>query len=374
MCLDCYEELFKQCWRTIEYLKSTNARLQPLHPHKNVNCISELSQVQAWAKERLHTTLADVRHLVESVTANKDLDAAECAYSRAINVFGSPPFNTTDEYVELLELAASFHIKNDDNLQAEKYLNEIFRVPHLSEHVKARTLKLLIESTRKSTKEISTIFQSSDIGRLKRHIQVPCPQSHRLMTAVPPSTNIALTVMNFEQREPDITGSPVIHSAITSENEHVFTMIDACPRKELLEHRDDYQRTALFLAAMHKEENVGDSIMARFADYASDRARLMNDRDVFGNTILAISIMSNCSAVFVKALIEHGSEVDPLEILKGSFTPLRAAALMGRLDIIEILQSFGAKDHESPIGNPDALQLAEIGGHHAIVEYLSRPP
>jgi ankyrin repeat protein len=71
-------------------------------------------------------------------------------------------------------------------------------------------------------------------------------------------------------------------------------------------------------------------------------------------------------------MIDNGSEADPLQV-EGGYTPLQAAALMGRLDVFEILLDHGAKDREPQLGKPNALQLAQNGKHSSIIERLSNP-
>ncbi|KAF4631243.1 hypothetical protein G7Y89_g6896 [Cudoniella acicularis] len=370
--LDYFDEIFKHCCRTITSLESMNAILPHHHPYKHADDTSELSRIRSSAKEHLLVTLAEIKHLAASATENGDPNVAERAYSRAVKVCASPPLNSNAVYVDLLRDAASFYMKNGDYVEAERHLQNVLKVPQLSEDIKANALCLLTRATQASTKEITKLFWSSEMGRVKTSVQVPFPQSHRLMAAVPPSApSVAAAVMSLECKAPDITGFPRIHNAILLKHDDIVDVIRSCSHEELLESRDVYRRTSLFFAACCQAEDVGLSIMSRFADHPTDtRKRLMNERDTHGNTILAISILSSCSPSFIKVLIENGSEVKPPEIMQGSYTPLRAAAMMGSLDNVIILQSHGAKDHESQIGNPNALQHAIGGGHHAIVEQL----
>jgi tetratricopeptide (TPR) repeat protein len=343
--LDCCEEIFEQSCLTIDPLENPKAQLPPHHPYKDFSDTSDLPQVQSAAREQLLVTLTEIKFLAAKVAKNGDSDAAECAYSRAVKAFGSPPFNTTAAYAELLREAGSFYMKNGDNLQAEKHLRQVLKLPHVSKEIMAGTLQDLTESIPASTKQIAQVFRSGEIGRVKPNVQVPFPELHRLMAAVPASApSIAAAIMSLGCRTSDITHSPPIHSAILWKKGHALDMIRSYPHKELLESRDTYKRTALFLAAMYQQEEVALSIMTYFADQPGEaREVLMNARDMLGNTVLAVSIFSNCSTSFVEAAIENGSEVDPVQ-MEGGYTPLQAAEILGRGDVLEILQGHGAED------------------------------
>jgi hypothetical protein len=205
--------------------------------------------------------------LAGNVVEDGDPDAAECAYLRAVKVFETPPLNATAVYLDLLREVGSFFLKNGDNRQAEKHLQKIFNLAHLSEDVEADIVQVLAKSTQTSTEEIGKVYRSGELGRLKRGVQNPFPQSHRLMAAISATeSRISTATIGLEWRIPDITGSPLLHSAILSRNAHAIDMIRSCPHKELLENRDVYKRTALCLAALIQAEDVGFSIMNRFAD------------------------------------------------------------------------------------------------------------
>jgi ankyrin repeat protein len=126
---------------------------------------------------------------------------------------------------------------------------------------------------------------------------------------------------------------------------------------------------------LSKKEEIGTAIIGRFRHRAKDirdqLSRLLNDRDACGNTILGIAIWSDCSVHFISNLIENGAEIDPIA-MPHSYTPLQAAALLGRLDVVVKLVGRGARNSSTYLEQLTAAELAQTGGHFEIVDYLSK--
>lgn len=367
--LDQYQEIFEQSRLTLQPLSSQNAQLPQGHPYDNSEDSLTLAQLQASAKDFLLVTLAEVKVLAAQVTVDGDSDAAEVAYARALQTCRLAPLHGTQLHVELLKEVGSFYSKIGENLQAEKQWRELLQL-QLPDELRDNVLQQLGRSVVVSSVDITRIFRSTRIGRDLVAINVPFPPQHRLLRSVPSTiTDVApLRKFSFDR---DIIGYPPIHSAIISKNIRVFEMIQFCSDVDLLS-KDVYQRSPLFLAALCKEEGVGERIMDRFTDCdAGLRGRLMNDRDTLGNTVLAISILSDCSLNFVLALLNNGAEPDPIPLEDTSSTPLKAAAMRGHSNVVGVLLSRGARDHLSPFGGPTALMHAQMRGHTEIVEQLT---
>jgi len=358
----------------LEPLSSQNAQAPQEHPYDNSDDCLTLVELQASVKDSLLVTLAEVKVLAAQASVEGDSDAAEVAYARAVQTCRLAPLHETQLHLELLMEVGSFYSKIGENLQAEKHWRELLQL-QLPDELRGNVLQQLGQSVVMSSVEITSIFRSTRIGRDLAVNEVPFPPQHRLLRCVPNAiTDVApLRKSSFDR---DIIGYPLIHSAIISKNIHVFEMIQFCSDHELLS-KDVYKRSPLFLAALCRAEDVGQQIIDRFADCdASIRERLMNDRDTLGNTVLTISILSDCSLDFVSALLNNGAEPDPIPLEDASPTPLKAAAMRGHSDVVGILLSRGARDHArdhlSLFGGPTALMHAQMRGHTAIVEQLTR--
>jgi len=315
-----------------------------------------------------------VKVLAAGLAEDGEADAAEVAYTRALQTCGLAPLHGTDLHLELIQEVGSFYSNLGDNLQAEKQWRELLNLTQaLPEALRDDVLQQLGHCVANSSLDLAKILRSTQIWRdIPPSINVPFPSHHRLLRCIPP-TIPDFGLLRKPSIDRDIIGYPPIHSAIISKNIHVFGMIQFCSDDELLS-KDMYHRSPLFLAALCKEESVGLRIMSRFSDRDTGiRERLMNDRDALGNTILAISIFSDCSLAFVLALLNNGAEPDPIPLEDTSSTPLKAAAMRGRSDVVDVLLRRGARDHLSPFGgpNPTALMHAQMRGHTTIVEQLT---
>lgn len=367
--LDQYQEIFEQSRLTLQPLSTQNSQLPQGHPYDNLGDGLTLDQLQASAKDFLLVTLAEVKVLAAQVAVDGDSDAAEVAYGRALQTCRLAPLHGSQLHIELLKEVGSFYSKIGENLQAEKQWRELLQL-QLPDELRDNVLQQLGRSVVVSSVDITRIFRSTRIGRDLVAINVPFPPQHRLLRSVPGTITDVVPLRKFSL-DRDIIGYPSIHSAIISKNIHVFEMIQFCSDVELLS-KDIYQRSPLFLAALCKEEGVGERIMDRFTGRdAGIRGRLMNDRDTLGNTVLTISILSDCSFDFILALLNNGAEPDPIPLEDASPTPLKAAAMRGRADVIGMLLSRGARDHRSPFGSPTALMHAQMRGHTAIAEQLT---
>jgi len=56
---------------------------------------------------------------------------------------------------------------------------------------------------------------------------------------------------------------------------------------------------------------------------------------------------------FLKTLLDHGAEVNADSLLGDLYTPIQAATLLGRSDVVSLLLEYGADpDHSHPKNSP----------------------
>ena len=202
------------------------------HPYDNSDDSILLERLQASAKENLWATLAQVKVLATGVAQDGETDAAEVAYTRALQTCRLAPLNGTDLHLELLQEMGTFYSKLGEHLQAEKQWRELLHLTQaLPEELRDNVLQQLRHCVANSSLDIAKILRSSQIGRdIPPSINVPFPPQHRLLRCIP------TTITDVESfRKPnidrDVIGYPAIHSAIISKNIHVFTIskCQICP-------------------------------------------------------------------------------------------------------------------------------------------------
>lgn len=130
--LDCCAETYKQLTRKRDLWEEENAlfKAHAHHPYEGVNKgeLSRLKEVVLFAKEHFLDTLKEIRFLAASF-ADKGLDfVAGYAYSRAVKLLATPPFNGWTVYGGLLREIARFHTRMGDHLQAEAHLRELVKL------------------------------------------------------------------------------------------------------------------------------------------------------------------------------------------------------------------------------------------------------
>ena len=72
------------------------------------------------------------------------------------------------------------------------------------------------------------------------------------------------------------------------------------------------------------------------------------------------------------ALLSAGAEVDPVQ--EGGFTPLHAAALSGKIDLVRLLLAHGADPSLPTADGVLPAALAAIHGHQAVLDLLRSNP
>lgn len=358
-------------------LQKTQDQLPPHHPYKDTeDTLAELSELQYWAKEHLIMSTTSIQHLASDVVKVGLPEDAELAYLRALKLFESSPLRRSEVYVDLLREIILFYTKKGNTLRAGKYRQEfsvLASLPGLDTiDIDVKTLRFLAESTRTSTARITKIFPSDQIKKIWFKVKDPLPQSYRMARVVSTSKLVTADVP-IEWDAYDITGVPLLHSAILFRNVNVNDLVHSCCLNDLLEITDLHRRTALFFAALHRQEDVCLSIMERFAGEPEGILdRLMNARDRLGNTILTIAIFSHCSTFLIESMIKSGSSVNPDQI-EDSYSPLASAAITSREDVYFILKSHGAQDVEAQAGITGAWWHIFSDGNETILQRLPPP-
>ncbi|KAH8595964.1 hypothetical protein B0O99DRAFT_146793 [Bisporella sp. PMI_857] len=300
-------------------------------------------------RDILQTQLIELTELVSLADGAADAaatDLAEKTYCRILCHFqnlGRMDFTASGiitDHCKLLIKVAEFHLRNDEEFQAEKYLIEAVKLPAPQPFLD-KIWQLLRDSLPRSSESLAALIKEKDTGQFLSPVTPePFPPGHRVMRSGYASTAPPDLLRGNSCR--DIISSPPIHTAIQANVKAVFEMIKACPEREL-HARDAQGHTPLFLATLLKEEFVACSIIARLSEDRADILPVvMNDRDYRGEPILNAAIRSGCCVRFIQMLVHYGAEVEPEVMLPGQLTPLQAAAQRDDFDIVSLLISNGA--------------------------------
>ena len=363
--LDREEEIVLQLHLANSALHNRKRQLPPEHPYKNEPENAPTAEILESAKTDLLVLVNVVSHQAEAAAEAGDSIEAERAYLRASNVYRCLPFDVSVPYSELLMRIAAFYSKIEHQHQAEKHWWQVLQLPKAPEPVLDEAWKQLAKSLPQTSEGLKETLISKTIGALiPPTVRMPFPPCHRWLGTRTSMEGLGIPPEVAKmRRDLDITGSPLIQSAITRQYTIVFNMILACPLSDLIgeSSRDFRRRTPLFIAAETKEENVGLNIMNRFRDQPVRRRQLVNDMDYLGQTILAVAISSECSWQFINELLKFGAEPEPLS-LPGIGTPLQAANSRGDESIVKLLHSYIAKGGNAYREEGSASELANAGG------------
>jgi tetratricopeptide (TPR) repeat protein len=330
-----------------------------------------LVQVLEDAKANIHTKLGNLEALADQFAQKGEINAAERAYLRALQVHQSPAFKSSTTHCTLLLKVANFYFENGENIQGEECLEKILRLPGVPNANRDDIQRKLADSMNISSQTINTIFLSRATGhdKLAVPIHTPFPPQHRMMrldyTPVTPADLDELgRVGSF-----DIMGSPPLHSAIAAGLPVAIDLIHNCAETEL-EKRDAFGRTPLFLSLMNFEY-AGKALLGRFAKLDPGvRTLRMEDRDFCYRTILVVAILSNCPLPFIELLVENGADVNPL-LVPDVNTPLQAAVSSRRPDIVHYLLEHGAKiDDVSSHNDLTVTAFALANGYNDVLQVL----
>jgi Ankyrin repeats (3 copies) len=345
-------------------------RLILLSPGHYFHTLVDMHQAES---QGLLSKLKEVEALTDKAAAALDTDLAEKAYIKVLKVHRGQPLQDRSNVTRLLKKIALFFKKTDQPVLAEEYWLEYLERDRLGQGHSAdkevtEVCQSLATSLPKTSGMISEDFQSRypnlppplDAG-------TPFPPVHRIII----SDYLSSTLHDSSGKAPssDTTISSSFPKSLISGGK-VAEIIQEMPDIDL-GTRDILSRTALFLTALFKQEDAGHALITRIAVCLPEhRHQYVNARDPAGQTILGTAIENGCSLEFIRALIDNGAQIDP-DTLAGPLTPLQAAALTGRQEVVVLLLDHGADINHVHPGNQTAAELAQDAGYHEIAHLIN---
>lgn len=311
--------------------------------------------------QRLLSKLNVVEALADRADAAGDTDLTDIAYTRILDIYRGYPFPVGSLTRPLLKKMAMFYLRTDQPLRAEKCWASIFEIrdfPGQAPSTEREVWQRLSESLSKTSEIISDVIQSRYAEPSSSlNIETPFPPLHRIINLLRPG--FLANIIN-------------IHCSVTDGEGSLGEIIQGIPDKDIAT-RDLLLRSPLWLAAFLKQEDLGYVLLKRIAGSSpAQQHQHMNARDVSGQTVLGIAILSDCSLKFVEALIDHGAEIDPDSLLKEPLTPLQAACMTGSQEIVDLLLERGANINRVFLNNPTPAELARVVGHDRIAQAIDQ--
>jgi hypothetical protein len=286
--------------------------------------------------------LSLARPLADRVEAAGDMDLAENAYTRILNLYRAMDVDDHYNVRSLLRKLANMSWKMGDDQRAENFMWEALvrrDVPLQAYQGDLDLLKDLARSLSRTSKELSKVIQSTVIGPQPPDFISPLPPLQRMME----SDYAAKAAGNLLSSGPFSDPSGPLGSPIVGGVEAVNELVREFPKGDL-DARDLTGRTPLYLAGYLRKEGLGIALINCAGEIPGLLFRFVNARDHTGQTVLSTSICSNCSLPFIKILIEKGAEVDPsTSTISPAWTPLQAASWVGSLEIVDLLLNRGAR-------------------------------
>ncbi len=370
-------EATKKLQLALEYLVENGRTTENLYPEL-------LSSRNAHV--RILTLLpAQAEALADRLADRGEVEAAEAAYIRILNVFRAFQklnIKAWHETRSLLKKLADMLWKNGDPILAENLVWEALNsrdVPAKAQTSDLDLLKSLAKSVPITCLDISNSIQSIGDGAA---FPPYCP------SLVPPlqsmmQSSFASTVSGspFHVGEFSETALAPNEPAILGGMKTVMEFLRAFP-VDALEVRDIHGQTPLYVASALGMEGLGRGILRRLEEVSRLPTRIhLNNRDSVGDTILGAAIFGRCSCQYIGFLLAGGAQVDPDPLRRFPFTPLQAAAISGSSDIVRLLLNNSAQPGHVYPGNKTSLALAEELGHADVVQQLrnarsgnARPP
>lgn len=371
--LDTDLEYRAQVRDTQQELAARQEVMRPGDPYKDINLLPiDTIAMQSSEQNQILMKLHDVELLAERVHMAGHSSDAERAYSRILIIYRSLGSSVATSLCQLLIKVADFFQNGEEPLQAEKHLLEVLRHPNSPSFLEEDVKQRLYKSYPRSSEDLSRHFQNKEgaNNNIAVNFATPFPVSHRIIRnelAHSASSEI------LNQKVRDITGSFPLHCAITSQMQAAVLTLLKHADETMLEERDVYGRSPLFLCALYRNEDAGKVILVHVKQYpAGIQERIFDHRDCLGQTILAVAVQTHCSLDFLTMLIKSGVKVDPEELMENTFTPLQAAASIGREDVVHLLLQYHADPSRTYFDEATrtAAQLAQEAGHFDIAALL----
>jgi hypothetical protein len=363
-------ELVKKVQVTIETMEN-----QEFHRYKSFICSPEyynLHELQLATTKNLLTRLSLVEALADRVQID-NIDLAEKAYTRMLDIYERQPLHFAFLIRSLLMKMALFYSETDQHLRAQKCWENVFTLRDSIGnrfYIERDVWEKLALSSSKTSEIIANAFRAYRPDFFPPlNLSTPFPPVHAMIRSQYYSE--LRHQKSGRRSSSDNGGSPHIHLASVAGTGSLWEIIQRMPDTEV-GRRDIVSLTPLFLAAFLKQEDAGHALMARIAALSGPLQKLrMNDRGPIGQSILGIAILSGCSEEFVKALINSGARIDPEVLLQEPLTPLQAACLTQRVDIVRLLLKYGAKVDHVHKNNRLPKKIALELGNHEITQLIA---
>lgn len=347
-----------------------------IHQRTEYQKLIELRHV---ISQNLLSRLNVVEALGDRAHAAGEMDLAENAYIKVLEIYRQQPPAVASLSRPLLLKMASFYWGTDQPLRAEKYWWEIFKLrestgkPHCTEEL---VWQRLVLSLSKTSGIISDTFRSHhpdlflwiNLETPSLILETPFPPVHTMIQREH-SSNVCY---NENGHETFLNGTvlPNVDNTTTGLARNLPEIIQKIPDTDLTT-RDLLCRTPLFLAAFRRQEDIGYALITRIAKFPLViKKQEMNARDISGQTILGIAILSRCSLNFIRAIIEHGAVIDP-EPLPDPPTPLQAACMTSNVDVVKILLEGGADINHAFPTSPRPADLAKFIQNDKIIQLIA---
>ena len=334
----------------------------------------KLVELRHATSQNLLSRLSVVEALGDRARNAGEMELAEIAYTRVLDIYRRQPSPVASFIRPLLMKMASFYWNTDQPLRAEKCWWDIFKLRDSNgktHYIEKEVWQELAKSLSQTSGIITQAFRSCHPDLFSAlDLKTPFTPVHAMIKSEYAS-DTSYTKFGTESSS-DISVSPSIHTAISGDVGNLSEIIRKVPETDLAA-RDILHREPLFLAAFLKQEAAGHDLLLRISRLPPViQSQRLNSRDVSGQTILGVATLSGCSKKFIKALIEHGAAIDPVELLKYPLTPLQAACMIGRLEIVELFLGHDAAIDRVFEGNPTPAELAQTFEHDEIVQLIAK--
>lgn len=350
----------------LDYLVKNNRQTENLYP--------ELLSSRNAQAHILTLLPAQAETLADRLAGRGEIEAAEAAYIRILNVFRTFQKLNIKAWYEtrsLLKKLADMLWNNGDPIRAENLVWEALSsrdFPAKAQPSDLELLKNLARSVPITCLEISNSIQSIGDGAA---FPPYCPSLFPPLQSMMQSS-FASTVSGSPFHVGEFSEIALVPNepAILGGMETVMEFLRAFP-VDALEVRDIHGQTPLYVASALGMEGLGRGILRRLAEVSRLPTQThLNYRDSVGDTILGAAIFGRCSSQYIGFLLAGGAQVDPDPLLIFPLTPLQAAAISGSSDIVRLLLDNKAQpDHVYP-GNKTPLALAEELSHADVIQQL----
>jgi ankyrin repeat protein len=364
--LDAIAESAKHVQAATEGLEKLFLPTSPLEIPPQIRKLTELRHATA---QGLLSGLREAEDLGDRADAAGETFVAEIVYTRVLEIYRKQN-PIVPSIRRLCAKMVKLYQRTDQPFRAEKYLPDPFELPHpavKTQVSKEDIWKNFCISLSKTSGIISHAlrYQYTDFDS-RMNLETPFPPLHRILVGDHMSNESPESFCS--DASSDISTSTSIQNAVTGGAKNVAEIIQTISDTDL-STRDILLRTPLFFAAVLKREDAGRALLSRIAALDSVyRSAHMNVRDISGQTVLGVAILSGCSLEFVRALIESGANPKPDQLMENVLTPLQAAHSAGRAEIVDLLLEHGANANQYDSEPP---QLAHSFGNQTIMQLQS---